>query len=103
MLPIYFFDDAWHPDPAGLNWRAAGPAEVAAGSQVVDAAWVRWGCSYGTSTFKIVAWDAHAPIGQADVSKDYWALPGAARVFTVEGRRSDPGAVPFAYLLQRAK
>lgn len=103
MVLIYFYDDTWNPDPAGLNWRGGSPAEAGAGSVVVAAAWVRWKAWWGNSTFKIVAWDVAKPIGEADPSKDYWQLPAAARSFTCEGRRAHSGVIPAVSLLQQAK
>lgn len=103
MIPIHFFDDDWQPDPAGRNFRGACPAELGAGSQVVERAWVRWTAKWGGCTWKIVAWDATKPVGEADTRKDYWELPSGVRSFTVEGRREHAGVIPSATLLQRAK
>lgn len=101
-IPLTFLDDTGRPDPAGLNFRAACPAEAAATSQIVDRAFVRWVSYFGSSSFRIVAWDAHGPIGEADPRFDWWQLPDTVRGFTVEGKRA-PGAQPSVALLTAPK
>lgn len=104
-LPIYFYSDSGctTPDPAGLYWRSGGSVENGADSVAVSRAWVRWKSWWGTSTFKIVAWDARNPVGEADARKDYWELPDAARSFTAEGKREHSGAIIDVSLLQMGK
>ena len=102
-LPIHFYNDQWQPDPAGLNWRALGTAEVGGDSAVVANAWVRWRSSWGTTSFKIVAWDETHPLGEPDYRRDYWQLPANTRSFTAEGRRAHSGVVIAVSLLQQAK
>lgn len=103
QLNIVHFDDDWNPDPAGLNWRAVSPAERANESNIIDRAWVRYRSDWGGSTFKIVAWNRSAPIGENDPKLDYWELPLGTRSFTAEGRRERKDTVVSVALLQRAK
>lgn len=102
-LTIHYFDDQWQPNPAGLNWRAVGTAEVGGDSEVVAAAWVRWRAAWGGSTFKIVAWDETRPLGEPDYRRDWWLLPANTRSFTAEGRRQGAATVIDVDLLQLAK
>jgi hypothetical protein len=103
QVELRFYNDNGTPDPAGLNFRGACPAEAANSSMVVDRAWVRWVSYWGASTFRVVAWDDTKPLGEADPSRGWWELPAAVRGFTVEGRRPDPGTQPAVTLITRAK
>lgn len=102
-MEIFFFDDRWLPDPAGLNFRGALPAEARATSQLIDRAWARWAWKFGDVTgFKVTAWDATKAIGSSG-SGDYWELPAGVRSITAEGRRSDAGTVVAVTLLTSPK
>lgn len=102
-IELTFYNDTWQPDPAGLNFRGSCPAESGTGSAVIDTMWVRWVAYWGICTWKIVAWDSAKPIGQAPSGGDWWQIPAAARGFTVEGRRNDPGVQPAASIVVKTK
>lgn len=103
QVELRFFDDDGKPDPAGLNFRGSAPAEASGSSVLVDRAWVRWVSYWGTSSFRIVAWDDIKPLGEADPTRGWWELPASVRGFTVEGRRHDAGTQPAVSLLTRSK
>lgn len=102
---IEYFNDAWQIDPQGLNFRGVKNVERAAGSNVIERAWVRWSSAWGGVTgWKVVALaKGGKPLAEADTRQDYWELPDGARFFTVEGRREHRGTVVSADLLLRAK
>jgi len=105
-IDLYFFDDDWKPNPAGLNWRGAVDVEVDGTSGVIDQAWVRWGTKWGASTFRVVAWDATKPLQEPTIDeyrRDYWPVPAAARSVTVEGRRAHSAVIPSARLVEKPK
>lgn len=103
-IELHFYNDAGAPDPAGLNFRGACPAETSANSMVIDRAWVRWVSYWGATTWRIVAWSAAKAIAEAPTGVDNWELPAKdCRGFTVEGRRANPGVQPAASLLVALK
>jgi hypothetical protein len=92
------------PDPAGLIFRGALPAEAGANSAAVARAVVRWRAHWGGAAFRIVAWDERSPIAEADPARDFWELPaGKVRSFTVEGRRENAGVQVTASLVEIPK
>jgi hypothetical protein len=102
-IGLHFYNDDWLPDGDGLNFRGAAPAEWGDNSLVVARAFVRWVSYWGGARWKVVAWNADGPIGEANPNLDNWELPRGARGFTVEGRREHVGVIPAASLLQQAK
>jgi hypothetical protein len=89
------------PDPAGLQFRGALPAEAGAGSAAIKQAFVRWRAHWGTARFRIVAWSATAPAGEVDTTQtDWWELPAAVRSFTVEGTREHSAVEVAASLIE---
>lgn len=90
-------------DPAGLFWRGVKCVEVGTDSAIVEAGWARWRAAWGGSTFRLVAWDETRPLGEADLRKDWWAIPAQTRSFTAEGKRDHAGVAIDVTLLLKAK
>lgn len=107
-IDLTFYDDAWKPDPAGLNFRGVTSVELADTSAVIDGCWLRWAWRWGAVTgFKTVAWAAgNVILGEPTPDQyrgDYWPIPGRAREITVEGRREHPGVAVSCRLIEKAK
>lgn len=104
-IPLFFYDDNWRPDPAGLNFRGCAPAEWGNNSALIDIAFVRWAAYWGRASWYVVAHDNNSfgPIAEFDPSQDYWQLPPGVRGFTVEGRREHAGVIPSAALIVKTK
>jgi len=104
LIELRYYDDHFEPDPDGLNFRGSCPAETATNSLVIDRAFVRWVAYWGqVAGWRVVAWNANAPIGEAPPGVDNWELPAGTRGFTVEGRRAHPGVQPAVALLVKGK
>lgn len=125
-IPITYFDDQWHPDPAGLNFRGSMPVENGADSGVIGSCYLRWSAMWGNSwaagNFRGAALTAdgrgvgdtgwrgiNAGVDTAGNLLDYWTIPDAdaaghpARVVYVEGRREHAAVTVTALILPLAK